>query len=355
MENKNEIPKIIKNDSDKSVFISKQIVFFNVNLDVIKIYVQEHENVVICCNNIYEHITVSGICTFSAFNFPYIFASFYNETFIEIYFINKEFKLKVQWGTDHPLLIQDKLTRMFVKVLAYGQIDLTIDDSKKFLENMDIIPNTIENEDFLNDYLFKFFLNHIKRILIKALNEAGENILQSCSRKDMVSHLVERDLQNIVFLYGLNIANFYMNNLQIESNQQLEQIQESIQKQYKLDSFSKISVPEYGSNSIVYIENISNCEQVQVGTKNSQQSSGITAIELQLILDEILSNLPLDGYLKENDKSEIMREIYKINNELKNFSPKKDIISKALGTIKSVCEGIAGSLIAGIIQKWGIS
>lgn len=354
MENKNQIPKIIKNDSDKSVFISKQVVFFNVHSEVIKICVKEHENVVICCNNIYEHITISGTFIFSELNFPYIFASFYNEAVIEIYFINKKFKLKIPWGTDYPLLIQDKLTKMFVKVLAYGQIDLTIDDSEKFLENMDDVTSIIENEEYLNDYLFKILLNDIKRILIEALNKAGENIIKSCSRKDKVSDLVKRDLQNIVFLYGLNIANFSINNLQIESNQQLEQIQKSLQKKTQLDSLSKVSMPEYGANSIVYIEKISNCGQVQIGTKNSQQSSGITVMELQFILDDILSNLPLDSYLKENDKAEIMSEIYKINNELKNIYPKKDIISKALGTIKSVCEGIAGSLIAGVIQKWGI-
>ena len=272
----------------------------------------------------------------------------------QIFFVNKRSKLEIPWGTDAPISIQDQVTKIFVNVLAHGQLKLVTSDGKKLFEKLDDIQHVVANDDYLTDFLFQRLLPLIKDLLTKALMHGKENVLKACSSKDIISLYIGENLQRKILEYGFKLEKFDIYSLKIEENQQFEQLQRILQHNEQLEHLSKAFSRDSGFSTINYIENISNCKQVQVGTVNSQQTDGLTATEIQSLFDKIVSSLS-EMNLQTNDKEEILGELQKISAELKKKSPQKAVIWDALGTIRNISEGIAGSIIAsGLIWKFGL-
>lgn len=354
MSSENQVPQIIKNSGKKAVIPYMHLIPYKPNSQTIKVTVAESEEVIICCKQACEFIKNSGLFALLPSTFPQIFANHCKKAPIEIYYVNKDSKLEIPWGTDIPISVQDPNTKIYVNILSHGQLDLAVNDIRKLFKKLDDIQCTVENDEYLKDFLFQQLLIPIKRLLADAIVHTEENVLKACSCKEGVSLYIEENLQQIVLEYGFKLEKFSINNLKIEANQQFEQLQRALQRNEQLERLSKIRSPDSSFPTINYIETISNCGQVQVGTINSQQTNGLTATEIQLIFDEIVSSLS-EMRLQANEKEKILSELQKIRDELEKKSPQKTVISNALGTIRNISEGIAGSIIAsGIIWKLGL-
>ena len=349
-----QVSQTIKNCDVKTVVSYKYRIPYTVHLHAIKIVVGESEDVIICCQQACEYIQKAGFFALTPSAFPQIFANYCKKAPIDIYFVNKKSRLEIPWGTDAPISIQDQVTKIFVNVLAHGQLKLVTSDGKKLFEKLDDIQHAVANDDYLTDFLFQRLLPLIKDLLTNALMHTKENILKACSSKDIISLYIGENLQHKILGYGFKLEKFDIYRLKIEENQQFEQLQGTLQRNEQLEHLSKTFSPDSGFSTINYIETISNCKQVQIGTVNSQQTDGLTATEMQLLFDKVVSSLS-NYNLQTTDKEEILSELQKIRAELKKKSPQKAVILNALGTIRNISEGIAGSIIAsGLLWKFGL-
>lgn len=140
----------------------------------------------------------------------------------------------------------------------------------------------------------------------------------------------------------------------MQQNKQFELLQRTSQKNEQLSKISKLYQSSCSSPANVIIGDFIGNDQVQIGSRDSQQSIGLNTEEInsmiQIILDN-LSKMQLENFKEEK----ILYEIRKITDELNRKHPQRDIISTAFGSIKSILEGIAGSVIAsGLIWKLGL-
>ena len=128
----------------------------------------------------------------------------------------------------------------------------------------------------------------------------------------------------------------------------------NVQKNEQLSKISKLYQSSSSSPSTVVVGDFSDCGQIQIGSSNSQQSIGLNTEEINSMIQLILENLSkiqLEKYKEEK----ILNEIQKIYDELNKKRPKREIISDAFGSIKSILEGIAGSVVAsGLLWKLGL-
>lgn len=89
-------------------------------------------------------------------------------------------------------------------------------------------------------------------------------------------------------------------------------------------------------------------QQIQQGTSYSSQNMNVNSIDVQKIEEFILQ---LEGNmeqlnLKEENVKLVNDKINEIKKETEKETPKKSMITKALSTIRSILEGVAGSLAA---------
>ncbi|NBH13044.1 hypothetical protein D3Z36_02290 [Lachnospiraceae bacterium] len=343
MDNTNLYNQVIQNYNSKASIISKYRGTLSDNSIII---VSQNEDAIIVKQKQIQCVLKSGKYCFSEFNFPKVLGEKFQKDvkvdLYELFFINKIQKITVDWGTNHPLQIQEQNTKIFLSVVAYGQFHLFVDDSEIIFNQIYEYPDLIGDDEALKDYLFNQFINYICNLLINTITQKQDDILSISSDTVNLSKQIEKNISNVFSQYGFELDCFTILNLQVQQNKQFELLQRTIQKNEQL---SKLCQNSCSSPSTIVVGDFSNCDQIQIGSSNSQQSIGLNTEEInsmiQLILDN-LSIMQLENFKEDN----ILHEIQKINDELNKKRPKREIILKAFGSIKSILEGIAGSFVA---------
>lgn len=355
MDNANLCQQIIQNYYSNTSIISK---YQGVLAADSTIFVSQNEDAIIVKQKQIQYVLRSGKYCFSAFNFPKVFGEKskenYNTNLCELFFINKLSKIIVDWGTTHPLQIQEQNTKIFISIVAHGQFNLSVENSEIVLNQIFEHPYLIGNDEALKDYLFNEFINFICNLLTNAITQMQDDILSTCSNTVNLSKQIERNMSSIFSQYGFELESFTILNMQVQQNKQFELLQRTLQKNEQLSNISKFCQNSSSSLSTVVVGDFLNCQQVQIGSTNSQQSMGLNTEEIRSMVQMVLDNLP-KMQLEKFKEEKILNEIKKIYDELNKKSPKREIISNSFGSIKSILEGIAGSIIAsGLIWKLGL-
>lgn len=355
MYNDNLYNRVIQNYNSKTSIINK---YQGKLLSNSTIVVSQNEEAIIVKQKQIQYVLKSGKYHFSEFNFPKVLGKEFekdtNDNLCELFFINKISKITVDWGTTHPLQIQEQITKIFISVVAYGQFQLFVKNSEIMFNRIYERPYLIDNDELLKDYLFNEFINFICNLLINTITQRQDVILSISSDTFNLSKQIEKNIHSIFSQYGFELESFTILNLQIQQNEQFELLQRTLQKHEQLSKVSKIYQNNYPSPSTIVVGDFSNCGQIQIGSNSSQQSIGLNTKEINSLIQLILDDLP--KMQLENFKEEkILNEIQKIYDELNKKHPKREIISVAFGSIKSILEGITGSVMAsGLIWKLGL-
>lgn len=320
-----------------------------------KIVILENEEVVISYKKKIQYILHPGSYNFTASVFPEIVSSHEQGTLVnscEIFFINRSSTLAVDWGTDRPIKVQDRDTKIYVDSVAHGEFVVAVKNSEKLIAKIIGVLDVVDEES-LKDYLFCELINEIKTFLSIAMTQNREGILLAYNQKDILEKNVECSMYGVLIQYGLFLKKFTIYNFQIIQNKQFELLQHTLksnEQMFKLEQcYQGIESP-----TLLYIENISNCDQIQIGTVNSQQTKGLSIYEIQQMVEIIINSLS-EIQVGNEKKDEILFEVKKINDELIKKNPKDSIILNAFSTIRNILEGITGSLIAsGLINKLGL-
>jgi membrane protease subunit (stomatin/prohibitin family) len=138
----------------------------------------------------------------------------------KVYFVNKDHKLDLRWGTDTPIQVRDPVLRIHTGVQARGSYSIQVADSKKFL--IKLVGNNIQmfTQDELSNYYRSAFLQSIKDAIADHLMESGREVLEVANKKGQLAEELKKELIPVLDEYGIELVNFYIASIDIPDSEQ---------------------------------------------------------------------------------------------------------------------------------------
>ena len=135
----------------------------------------------------------------------------------EIWYVNKAYTLDVKWGTATPIQIQDPKYNIFVPVRSNGIFGIRIIESKKFLCKL---VGTLPIFDRVNvsNFFRGLIITKAKDIISSYVIKKGISLLEINAYIDEVSNCIKEQCQNILSEYGIQLVNFYVNDVSVPEN-----------------------------------------------------------------------------------------------------------------------------------------
>ncbi len=132
----------------------------------------------------------------------------------EVYFIDKATIMDVKWGTPRPVPILDPILNIFLPIRANGQFGFRVKDSRKLVVQLVGTVASLSTED-INNYFRGVILTKAKDYIASQLMEKRLSILTVTAHLDEMSKALKDKLQDDFALYGLEIANFFINAIDV--------------------------------------------------------------------------------------------------------------------------------------------
>lgn len=142
-----------------------------------------------------------------------------------VYFVNRDHKLGLHWGTDSPIQVRDPVLGIATGVQARGAYSVQVRDSKKLL--IKLIGNNIQifTEEALARFFRDAFLQTIKDGVANALMDSGKEILHVANRKGELAGALREGLRPVLDAYGLDLVNFYVSSIDIPDSEQRSKLE----------------------------------------------------------------------------------------------------------------------------------
>ncbi len=141
----------------------------------------------------------------------------------EVWYVNKIHSLDIKWGTPTPIPLFDPFLMVNVKVRAFGQFGITVDNSKKFLEKL-VGTLPIFTSENVTNYFKGEYIKHFSSQLGKYFNEKRVGVLQINSSLDDLSNYVKNAVTEFLSDYGIKLINFSINNINLDENDSSYQV-----------------------------------------------------------------------------------------------------------------------------------
>lgn len=216
------VMNVIKNDAYGNMLCAKiPCEDFNIGSQLI---VAEYEEALFVKDGIVEEVFKGGKYTLTTENYPFLTklmsklltggVSAYS---CKVYYINKSHHLELKWGTSMPIRCIDPVWGIEVHVQGRGAYSVVVKDSKKFFLKM-VGANAAASEADIVKQFKTAFLQHITDELFEYINSADTEIIVTCNRKNALANTLTPILNGILDQYGLELVNFYIENLEIPEN-----------------------------------------------------------------------------------------------------------------------------------------
>lgn len=163
----------------------------------------------------------AGTYTLDAKNLP-ILKSIVNLPFggktpfsAEIFFLNIATKLDIYWGTSDPIQIIDPKYYTKLRVRAFGQMGLKVDNYINFFtELIGIIgPAEIVKFDAIMDYFKGILIQKIKTIIANIIINEKISALEITARLDSISNMAKDKISSEFKKFGLTPVNFFIKSI----------------------------------------------------------------------------------------------------------------------------------------------
>ena len=158
----------------------------------------------------------------------------------EIWYVNKNVKRDLKWGTPSPVPIMDLALGFPVSVRSFGKWGARITDTRSFLTQ---IVGSQNSADALK--LQNYFIGEIIQKLISVLSEGITNdrisILQIAGSLNELSERTYSSISDEFDRFGLEVVNFNIESINIPDDQ-MAQIQEVFSKAMEARELSKVEV-----------------------------------------------------------------------------------------------------------------
>lgn len=216
------VMNVIKNDAYGNMLCAKMpCEDFNVGSQLI---VAEYEEALFVKDGIVEEVFGAGKYTLTTENYPFLTklmsklltggVSAYS---CKVYYINKSHHLEMKWGTSMPLRCIDPVWGIEVHVQGRGSYSVVVKDSKKFFLKF-VGANAAATEADIIKQFKTAFLQYITDELFEYLNSAETEIIVTCNKKKVLAENLKPILNKVLDEYGLELVNFYIENLEIPEN-----------------------------------------------------------------------------------------------------------------------------------------
>ncbi|GAB3346404.1 SPFH domain-containing protein [Modestobacter lapidis] len=133
----------------------------------------------------------------------------------QVYFVSKDHKLGLFWGTDTPIQMRDPVLRLQTSIQARGSYSVQVHDSKKFLVKLVGSNLQLLSEADLGSYFRSAFLQHVKDAIAQHIKDSGQEILEVCVEKTAIARSITERLTPIADDYGIRLVDFYLESVDI--------------------------------------------------------------------------------------------------------------------------------------------
>ncbi|MDR3291007.1 MAG: SPFH domain-containing protein [Methanobrevibacter sp.] len=144
----------------------------------------------------------------------------------EVYFINKAVTLNVEWGTPSKFQVLDSTFNVPLDVGASGNMEFKIKNSRKFLIEVVGTQRSL-NSSQLTQYFKGKIITKVKSYLAKVMSQISYLVVNQ--NLEDISEAIKEKLAIDFNFYGVNLINFYLNNI-IIPGEQTEKIREVLNK-----------------------------------------------------------------------------------------------------------------------------
>lgn len=184
----------------------------------------------------------SGTYTLDSKNLP-ILKSIINLPFggktpfsAEIFFLNILSKLDMYWGTSDPIQIIDPKYYTKLRVRAFGQMGLKINDySTFFTELIGVVnPADIIKFDVVMDYFKGILVQKIKSIIADTMLNQKISALEISAKLDTISQIAKNKISSEFNKYGLSVVNFYIKSINFP-DEDFEEINEILKNRAEFE------------------------------------------------------------------------------------------------------------------------
>ncbi len=147
----------------------------------------------------------------------------------EVYFVNKVFSMNVLWGTSAPMIIQDPLLQLPIKIRAHGQFVISVNDTKKLLLKL-IGTTQIFTQRTLSEYFRGLLINRIKDNIANQMIQQEKSFLEINSYLTDISKNIKDKIADAFVEYGLVMEEFYVEAINIEEDEGYKQVRDAMIK-----------------------------------------------------------------------------------------------------------------------------
>lgn len=216
------VMNVIKNSTYSNMLCSKiPCEDFNIGSQLI---VAEYEEALFVKDGVIEAIFGPGKYTLITENYPFLTklvskfltggVSAYS---CKVYYISKSHHLELKWGTPTPIRCIDPKWGIEVHVQGHGAYSVYVKDGKKFFIKLVGANEAAAESDIIKQFKTAF-LQNITDELFEYLNGAETEIIVTCNRKQALAKNLTPILNEVLDEYGLELVNFYIENIEIPNN-----------------------------------------------------------------------------------------------------------------------------------------
>lgn len=146
----------------------------------------------------------------------------------EVYFIDKATILDVKWGTPKPVPLLDPILNIFLPVRANGQFGFRVKDSRRLVVQLVGTVPSLSKNDIVN-YFRGIILTKTKDYIASQLMERRLSILTVTAYLDDMSKELKLKLQDDFAMYGLEVANFLINAIDVpEDDPEVQRVKQAM-------------------------------------------------------------------------------------------------------------------------------
>lgn len=133
----------------------------------------------------------------------------------EVYFINKTAKLDINWGTIDPIQIIDPKYFVKLRVRAFGQFGVRVDDYRVFLSELIGAMSEYEvvNYTKILNYFKGVLVTKVKALIAQWIIKKGISALEISASIDELSAYSKQQISEEFDRFGLKVVNFYIQSI----------------------------------------------------------------------------------------------------------------------------------------------
>jgi len=133
----------------------------------------------------------------------------------EIYFINKTSKLDMNWGTTDPIQVIDPKYNIKLRIRAFGQFGMKVDDYRIFLTELigSMNPLEVVNYTKMLSYFKGVLVVKVKSLIAQAIINDKVSALEIAASIDNISKFCKDAIGSEFMRFGLRVVNFYVQSI----------------------------------------------------------------------------------------------------------------------------------------------